>query len=152
MTSCPALAGASLPETGASTNTAPRSAAMPASLVVHSTPTVPICTQMIPGPAASKPPGPVAACSVAAPSASIVMTIAAPRTASAGLAATTAPSAAKGSAWATVRFHTRTSKPPRARLAAIGPPIRPVPIKATTGVAARSSRPVLTGVPGCAAG
>ena len=58
----------------------------------------------------------------------------------------------QGSAWATVRFHTRTANPARARLAAIGAPIRPVPRKATTGVAARSSRPVLTGVPGCASG
>ena len=90
---------------------------------------------------------------MAAPSASIVMTIAAPLAASAGLAATTAPSAAKGLRHGqTVRSHTRTSKPPRARLAAIGPPIRPVPIKATTGVAARSSRPVLTGVRAALAG
>ena len=75
----------------------------------------------------------MAACSVAGPSASMVMTIAAPRTASAGLLATTAPSAVRASARLMVRFHTRTPKPPRARLAAIGAPMRPVPRNAMAG-------------------
>lgn len=72
-------------ETGAS--------AVRASRAVHSIPAVAICTQIIPGPAASRPSGPVAACSVAGQSASMVMTIVAPRAAQAGLLATTAPSA-----------------------------------------------------------
>ena len=62
----------------------------------------------------------------------MVMTIVAPWTASAGLLATTAPSVVRASARLMVRFHTRTPKPPRARLAAIGLPIRPVPRKAIT--------------------
>jgi hypothetical protein len=97
MTSWPTLAGPSLPETGASTNATPRASAKPARQAVQSRPTVPICTQTVPGPAARKPSGPVAASWVAGPSVSIVMTTVAPRTASAGLAATTAPSVASAS-------------------------------------------------------
>ena len=138
MVSCPARAGPSLPETGASTNTTPAAAARPASRAVHSIPTVAICTQIVPGLAVSRPSGPLAACSVAGPSASMVMTTAASQTACAGLQATTAPSASRASARLTVRFQTRRSKPARARLAAIGPPIRPVPRRATTGLAVRS--------------
>jgi hypothetical protein len=77
-TSSPARAGPSLPETGASTSTTPR---------VGDTgepgrPFGPNAGHLHPdhpGPAASRPPGPVAACSVAGPSASMVMTIVAPR-------------------------------------------------------------------------
>jgi len=98
---------------------------------------VAICTQIRPGPAASSPSGPFHTCSVAGPSASMVMRIPAPLTASAGLAATTAPSSTSAAAWLGVRSHTRTRNPARARLAAIGPPIRPVPRNAMTGVTVR---------------
>ena len=134
MVSCPAWAGPWLPETGASTKVTPCRAAVAASRAVQSMPMVAICTQISPGPPARNPSGPVAACSVADPSASMVMTIPAPLTASAGLPATTAPSLARGAARLAVRFQARTAKPPRARLAAIGAPMRPVPRKAMAGV------------------
>src|ERR1700683_5033693 len=67
----------------------------------------------------------------------MVIRIPAPLTASAGLAATVAPSSARAAAWLAVRSHARTSKPARARLAAIGPPVRPVPRNAITRVPER---------------
>src|SRR4051794_33278081 len=62
---------------------------------------------------------------------SIVITNAASRTASAGVSARFAPSAASTRALSGVRFHTRTWKPAFSRLRAIGAPMMPVPRTAT---------------------
>jgi hypothetical protein len=107
---------------------------------------VAICTQIAPGAAAANPPGPFRACSVAGPSASMVMTIPAPAAASAGLAATAAPSAVSAAAWLAVRSHARTVRPLWARFAAIGAPMRPVPRNAIAGVAVPLPWPGRAGV------
>src|SRR3954452_2540979 len=66
-----------------------------------------------------------------AASVSIVITNSASRTASAGVSARSAPSAASTLALSGVRFHTRTGKPAFSRLRAIGAPMMPVPRTAT---------------------
>ena len=53
------------------------------------------------------------------------------------MVATVAPSGTRVAAWLAVRSHARTAKPARAKLAPIGPPIRPVPRNAITGRAVR---------------
>ena len=137
MVSSPAWAGPWLPETGASKKLSWYRVAVLTNRCVHSIPTVPICTQIRPGPIASSPSGPRRAWSVAGPSASMVMRIPAPLMAWAGLAAVVAPSLMRSAARLAVRSQARTAKPARARLAAIGPPIRPVPRNAITGVPVR---------------
>ena len=96
MVSSPAWGGPWLPETGASKKLTLYRVAVLTKRCVHSIPTVAICTQIRPGSSSSSPSGPRNACSVAGPSASMVMRIWAPSTASAGLAAAVAPS---GSGW-----------------------------------------------------
>ena len=99
MVSSPAWAGPWLPETGASKKLTWYRVAVLTNRSVHSIPTVAICTQIRPGAMSSSPSGPRNACSVAGPSASMVMRIWAPLTASAGLAATVAPSLTRAAAW-----------------------------------------------------
>jgi hypothetical protein len=83
-----------------------------------------------------------AACAItartAAVSVSMVITNAASRTASAGVSARSAPSAASTRALSGVRFHTRTWKPAFSRLRAIGAPMIPVPRTATRSAISRS--------------
>ena len=150
MVSSPASAGPWLPDTGASKKVTRYRVAVLTKRCVHSSPTVAICTQIRPEPISSSPSGPRNACSVAGPSASMVMRIWAPLTASAGLAAAVAPSLMRAAAWLAVRSQARTRKPARARLAAIGPPIRPVPRNAITGGAVCRVRPGRAGVICCA--
>ena len=86
----------------------PYRAAVLANRCVHSIPTVAICTQIRPGGGGQSRPARRHACSVAGPSASMVMRIWAPLTASAGLAATVTPSLMRAAAWLAVRSHART--------------------------------------------
>ncbi len=77
--------------------------------------------------------------SVAGPSYSTVRTTSASRTASAGEPATNAPSAARGSALARVRFQARTACPAFARLRAIAAPMIPVPRTLTVSLSVMTS-------------
>ncbi len=63
----------------------------------------------------------------------MVSTTSAPRTASAALSATVAPTSASGSALARVRFQTLSGIPAAATLRAIPAPMVPVPSRATVG-------------------
>ena len=68
------------------------------------------------------------------PFSSITTTASTPAAASPGLPQTLAPDAAKGSAFARVRFQTRSANPASNSFSAIGRPIRPVPSKATLAI------------------
>lgn len=95
------------------------------------------CTQAVPGRSAGSASRRTS--SAAAPSYSMVRTTSASRTASAGVSATWAPSAARGSALARVRFQARTVCPARARLRAIAAPMIPVPRTLTVSLSVMTS-------------
>lgn len=75
------------------------------------------------------PPAPKRRSSSASSSETIVMSTVLTAPTSAAESATRAPSSRRGSAFAGVRFQTVSGKPARARLAAIGPPMSPSPMK-----------------------
>src|SRR6185437_4879377 len=126
-TSCPEAARSALPMTGAST-----SATLPGRRAATSSsacgPMVEASIRVVPG--RRCPAIPPTTSRTAVGSASMVMTTSASRTASAGLAATLAPSAWNGSARDAVRFQTVSGYPAASRRLAIGLPMIPRPIKA----------------------
>ena len=82
--------------------------------------------------ASAAPPSPRSTDSTSGASTTIVTTALAPSAASAGVAAARTPcSSANRSALPSLCVHTDTSKPARARFAAMGPPMIPSPQKAT---------------------
>jgi len=138
-TSAPCSAGCRVPSTGASTKSSPRAEPSSASRRVHSSPTVLICAQTAPAPTSAERARITS--STACPSASIVTTSSASRTASPGVSATVPPSP---SAFSRVRFQARTSCPASASRRAIGAPMIPVPrtaIRTLGNLAQGASRP-----------
>src|SRR5690242_2804890 len=127
-TSAPSSAGFLVPSTGASTKVTPRPPASCIRCSVAAIPTVLDWIQSASSRIDSSAPPSVITLSTAEPSASIVTTMSAPLTASAGESATGAP---RPSAFSRVRFHTRVSNPAAAMFFAMGAPMMPVPRTAT---------------------
>ena len=100
---------------------------------VAASPIVPIWAQTAPGARPASMPWSTATSRTASPSVTIVMATSAEPTASAGLAAATAPSSVRADTAEGVRFHTTVVKPARSRLVAKAEPIVPVPSTATVG-------------------
>ncbi len=136
----PAMAPASPPETGASSQEAPSDAARSASLRVTAGEIVDMSATISPGRAPlSTPSGPIATCSTSGESGTMVTTISDWAATSAGLAPARAPACRSSSTFARVRLCTVTSNPALRRFRAIGVPMMPSPTSPT--------RPIVVGMP-----
>jgi len=138
-TSVPCSAGAFVPRTGESTSIAPCSSASSRHRSTPWTPIVLVCTQTAPDASAGS--ARAALSSTALASLSIVIRRSQPVAASRGSPNSSTPCSRSGSARSAVRFHTRTAKPARARLRAIGSPMVPVPRSAICVTSAQVPRP-----------
>src|SRR5215469_18715684 len=131
----PCLARVTLPETGASRNSAPCLAASAASCLAACGPIVLMSTTMVPGRQAESTPSPPHRTARAAPASdSMVITTSQPAASADGEPASLVPVAARGAARLPVRFQAVSGNSLAARRWAIGRPIWPRPMKpALTG-------------------